>query len=68
MKKSIVQSERQRPRAVDLMKAIYSSHVVDPNCGLGDKCPMMIDLKKRIEEEERLLNNGSNFPRSFGLK
>lgn len=68
MKKSIVQSERQRPRAVDLMKAIYTSHIADPNCGLGDNCPMMIDLKKRIEEEERLLDNGSNFPRSFGLK
>ena len=50
------------------MKAIYTSHVADPNCGLGDKCPMMIDLKKRIEEEERLLTNGSNFSRSFGLK
>jgi hypothetical protein len=68
MKKSIVQSERQRPRAVDLMKSIYSSHLADPNCGLGDNCPMMIDLKKRIEEEERLLDNGSNFSRSFGLK
>ena len=68
MKKSIVQSERQRPRAVDLMKAIYSSHVADPNCGLGDKCPMMIDLKKRIDEEERLLDHGSNFSRSFGLE
>ena len=51
------------------MKSIYSSHVADPNCGLGEQCPMMIDLKKRIEEEEeRLLDNGSNFPRSFGLK
>ena len=69
MNKSIVQSERERPRAVELMKAIYASHVADPNCGLGDKCPMMIDLKKRIEEEERLLDNAqSNFPRSFGLK
>jgi hypothetical protein len=66
MKKSIVQSERQRPRAVELMKAIYSSHAAE--CKDGDKCPMMIDLKKRIEEEERLLDHGSNFSRSFGLK
>ena len=42
MKKSILQSERQRPRAVDLMKSIYSSHVADPNCGLGEQCPMMM--------------------------
>lgn len=66
MKKSIVQSERQRPRAIQLMKEIYASHIVDPNCGLGENCPMMVDLKKRIEEEERLLNG--NFSRSFGLK
>jgi hypothetical protein len=66
MDKSIVQSERQRPRAVELMKGIYVSHVADPKCGLGEQCPMMIDLKKRIEEEEALL--GDNFPRSFGLK
>lgn len=66
MKNSIVQSERQRPRAIDLMKDIYSSHITD--CKLGEKCPTMIDLKKRIEEEERILNGGSNFNRSFGLK
>jgi hypothetical protein len=48
------------------MRDIYASHVKDPNCGLGERCPMMIDLKKRIEEEETLL--GDNFPRSFGLK
>jgi len=48
------------------MKGIYVSHVADPKCGLGEQCPMMIDLKKRIEEEEALL--GDNFPRSFGLK
>jgi hypothetical protein len=64
--KSIVQSERQRPRAIELMKDIYVSHVKDPNCGLGERCPMMLDLKKRIEEEEALL--GDNFPRSFGPK
>lgn len=65
--KSIVQSERQRPRAIQLMKSIYASHTADPACGLGTKCPMMVDLKKRIEEEEKLLS-GQNFPRPFGLK
>jgi hypothetical protein len=49
------------------MKDIYASHTKDPNCGLGERCPMMVDLKKRIEEQERL-QDGSNFPRSFGLK
>lgn len=63
--KSIVQSERQRPRAVEIMKDIYVSHTKDPNCGLGERCPMMIDLKKRIQEEEALLGD---FPRSFGPK
>jgi len=66
MAKNIIQSERQRSRAVELMKDIYASHVQDPTCGLGEKCPMMIDLKKRIEEEEALL--GENFPPTFGLK
>jgi hypothetical protein len=50
------------------MKDIYASHVKDPNCGLGDGCPMMLDLKKRIEAEEALLEPGSNISRSFGLK
>ena len=47
------------------MKDIYVSHTKDPNCGLGERCPMMIDLKKRIQEEEALLGD---FPRSFGPK
>ena len=49
------------------MKSIYSSHVADPNCGLGENCPMMVDLKKRIEEEEKLLDE-RNFSLDFGLK
>ena len=68
MSKSIIQSERQRPRSIELMKVIYASHIKDPNCGLGENCPMMLDLKKRIEAEERLLEPGSNFSRSFGLE
>jgi len=67
MSKSIVQSERQRPRAIELMKGIYASHVSDTKCGLGEMCPMMVDLKKRIEDEEKLLGSG-NFSRPFGLK
>ena len=65
MTKDIVQSERQRPRAVELMKDIYISHVQDPTCGLGERCPMMVDLKKRIEDEEARLGGLS---RPFGLK
>jgi len=67
MQKTIIQSERQRPRSIELMKDIYASHVADQKCGLGVNCPMMLDLKNRIDEEERLLN-GSNFSRPFGLK
>jgi len=62
---SIIQSERQKPRAIALMKDIYASHVVDPNCGLGENCPMMLNLKKRIDEEEQL---DRDFSRPFGLK
>jgi hypothetical protein len=68
MSKSIIQSERQRPRSIELMKDIYASHVADPKCGLGANCPMMLDLKKKIEAEEALLEPGSNFSRSSGLK
>jgi hypothetical protein len=65
MTKNMIQSERQRPRAVELMKDIYVSHVQDPTCGLGERCPMMVDLKKRIEEAEAALGDLS---RPFGLK
>jgi hypothetical protein len=67
MTKTIIQSERQRPRVVEIMKDIYASHIQDPTCGLGDLCPMMVDLKKRIEAEEALLA-GDNFSRPLGLK
>jgi len=67
-KKSIVQSDRQRPRAIELMKGIYASHIADPRCGKGENCPMMLNLKSRIEEEERILNSERNSPRSFGLE
>jgi hypothetical protein len=66
MTKTIIQSERQRPRAVELMKALYASHVQDTTCGLGERCPMMVDLKKRIEAEEALLAGDTLRP--FGLK
>jgi hypothetical protein len=73
MSKSVIQSERQRPRAIELMKDIYASeytrHLTDPSrCGLlPEECPMMANLKKDIEEQEKLLNQG-NSSRSFGLK
>jgi len=66
MNKTIIQSERQRPRAVAVMKGIYASHVQDPTCGLGERCPMMVDLKQRIEAEEALLAGDTLRP--FGLK
>jgi len=50
------------------MKGIYASHIADPRCGKGENCPMMLNLKSRIEEEERILNSERNSPRSFGLE
>jgi len=67
MSKSIVLSERLRPRAIELMKDMYVAHAADPNCpwakdGRGTECPKMVELKQRIEEEEKLLGVG-NFSR-----
>lgn len=66
MKTAIVLSERQKPRALKLMKAIYASHITDHSCGLGEACRMMVNLKQRIETLEKEL--GDNFFRSSGLK
>jgi len=52
---NLVLSERQKPRALELYKLIYSAHIADPNCPYGgDQCPMMVDLKAQITalEEE----------------
>lgn len=72
MTKNILQSERQRPRAVEFMKEAYTQqrtqHMADPNwCDFSvETCPMMVDLKKRIEAEEALLAGAP--ARFFGLK
>jgi hypothetical protein len=64
--KSIVLSERQRPRVIKFMKAVYASHPNDLNCeyarmGQSESCPKMVELKQRIEEleQEEALLNGS---------
>jgi hypothetical protein len=49
MSKSIVQSERQRPRAIELMKDIYASHVADLKCGLGANCPRKQPRRRRSD-------------------
>jgi hypothetical protein len=46
--KNLILSERQKPRALELYRKFYASHVVDPTCGLGDNCPMMVELKAKI--------------------
>jgi hypothetical protein len=48
MMRDIIQSERQKPRALELYQAIYAAHIVDPKCGLGERCPMMVELKAKI--------------------
>jgi len=45
-------SERQKPRALELYKAAYAAHLSDPNCGLGETCPKLIELKVEIEALE----------------
>lgn len=47
--RNIILSERQKPRALELYQNIYAAHVADPKCGLRDRCPMMVDLAKRIK-------------------
>lgn len=49
------------------MKSIYASHIADKSCGLGEACPMMVNLKRQIESVEKG-ESGGNFSRSFGLK
>jgi hypothetical protein len=77
MMNNIVLSERQRPRALKFMKAIYASHPNDPNCefartGQSESCPMMVELKQRIDELEQLeqeaLHVGGSFSRSLALE
>jgi hypothetical protein len=50
--RELIQSERQKPRALELYRAIYAAHIVDPKCGLGERCPMMVDLKTKIKALE----------------
>jgi hypothetical protein len=54
------------------MKNLYTAHLSDPNCpyarlGRGEECPKLANLKKDIEDEERLMGE-NNFSSSFGLK
>lgn len=48
----IILSERQKPRALELSKAIYAAHLKDHACGLGENCPKLIELKADIEALE----------------
>jgi hypothetical protein len=49
---NLIKSERQKPYALELYKNIYAAHIVDPKCGLGENCPKMLELKRRIKELE----------------
>ena len=51
MMRNLIQSERQKPRALELLKAIYAAHNANP-CGLGERCPVEADLKARIKALE----------------
>lgn len=66
MSNSIVLSERQRPRAIQIMKELYASHAC-PTRAVGMDCSMMVSLRQRIEEEEKLLDERDP-SRSFGSK
>jgi hypothetical protein len=45
-------SERQKPRALELYRAAYAAHLSDSNCGLGETCPKLVELKAEIEALE----------------
>jgi len=48
----LILSERQKPRALELYRAAYAAHLVDPECGLGETCPKLVELKAEIEALE----------------
>ena len=51
--KSIILSDRQKPRSLQLLKTIYAAHLADPRCELGENCPQLRATKAKIEELER---------------
>lgn len=50
MRKSVILSERTKPRALEQMKDIYASHVA--SCKDGVNCRQMVKLKADIEAAE----------------
>jgi hypothetical protein len=50
MKKNIVLSERQKPRALETMKNIYAAH--SATCSDGASCHFMVNLKREIKSLE----------------
>lgn len=51
--KNLVLSDRQKPRTLQLLKDIYTAHLADPKCELGENCPQLKATKAKIEELER---------------
>ena len=51
--KSIVLSDRQKPRTLQLLKSIYAAHLADEKCELKENCPQLKATKAKIEELER---------------
>jgi len=62
--KSVILSERTKPRALEQMKDIYASHTA--TCKEGENCSMMVELKAQIEAAEAPVEKAKQ--RSVGVK
>lgn len=50
---NILLSERQKARTLQLLKDMYTAHLADPECELGENCPQLQKTKATIEKMEQ---------------
>jgi hypothetical protein len=67
MAKSVILSERTKPRALEQMKAMYAAH--SATCSEGENCRVMVKLKADIEAAEKPVESKQKAKtRSVGVK
>jgi len=67
MRKSVILSERTKPRALELMKEFYASHTA--SCKDGVNCRQMLKLQADIEAAEApVVSKQKAKVRSVGVK
>jgi hypothetical protein len=64
--KSVILSERTKPRALESMKDIYAAH--SAVCNQGITCRVMVKLKAAIDEAETPEIKKAHKARSVGVK